>query len=146
MSERMTRQLALDALSMAVRARTPPVGLLHHSDRGSQYASGDYRAALVAAEHAVQHERQGQLLGQRRGRRLLLHTLKAELVHKGRLGNQRLSTGSGNVSLPFHILMSTTFTLPATISGIFLACTFCRAVADSDEQTVPGAQISPRPR
>ena len=40
--------LALDALHAALKARKPPPGLLHHSDRGSPYASGDYRAKLRA--------------------------------------------------------------------------------------------------
>jgi putative transposase len=40
--------LALAALHMAVTHRRPPAGLLHHSDRGSQYASAAYRAALAA--------------------------------------------------------------------------------------------------
>jgi putative transposase len=41
--------LATRALRMALQHRRPPKGLLHHSDRGSQYASGDYRALLAAA-------------------------------------------------------------------------------------------------
>jgi transposase InsO family protein len=40
------RHLALDALAMAVQARRPKPGLIHHSDRGVQYASGDYQKAL----------------------------------------------------------------------------------------------------
>jgi putative transposase len=40
------RALALIALSSAVRARRPRPGLVHHSDRGSPYASDDYREAL----------------------------------------------------------------------------------------------------
>jgi len=36
MSESITRQLTLDALEAALGQRTPPPGLLHHSDRGSQ--------------------------------------------------------------------------------------------------------------
>jgi len=38
--------LALDALRGALKLRRPPQGLLHHSDRGSPYASADYRAEL----------------------------------------------------------------------------------------------------
>jgi transposase InsO family protein len=52
MSEQITRTLALDALTMALSRRQPPRGLIHHSDRGSQYASGDYRRRL-AANHVV---------------------------------------------------------------------------------------------
>jgi transposase InsO family protein len=40
------RWLALDALHAATKSRRPPPGLVHHSDRGSPYASDDYRAAL----------------------------------------------------------------------------------------------------
>jgi len=40
------RQLALDALTRATSTRKPTAGLIHHSDRGSVYASGDYRDAL----------------------------------------------------------------------------------------------------
>jgi transposase InsO family protein len=46
MSAQITRQLALDALTMGLAQRQPDRGLLHHSDRGSQYASGDYRQLL----------------------------------------------------------------------------------------------------
>ena len=45
-SSRMTRQLAIDAIQMAIGRRNPEKGLLHHSDRGSQYASGDYQKIL----------------------------------------------------------------------------------------------------
>lgn len=45
-SERLDRFLPLSALSMAVSNRRPPAGLLHHSDRGCQYASWEYRRAL----------------------------------------------------------------------------------------------------
>lgn len=47
MSDRITRQLTLDALGLALARRRPPRGLLHHSDRGSQYASGDYQTQLT---------------------------------------------------------------------------------------------------
>ena len=41
--------LCLDALKMALDHRTSVEGLLHHSDRGVQYASDRYRKALAAA-------------------------------------------------------------------------------------------------
>ena len=40
--------LTRDALTMALATRQPAPGVLHHTDRGSQYAAGDYRALLVA--------------------------------------------------------------------------------------------------
>lgn len=45
-SQRIDRTLVLDTLSMAVGRRDPQPGLIHHSDRGSQYASNDYQKAL----------------------------------------------------------------------------------------------------
>lgn len=45
-SSRMTRQLTLDALQMALDRQSPEKGLVHHTDRGSQYASGDYQKVL----------------------------------------------------------------------------------------------------
>ena len=47
MSDRIDTALCLTALAMAVQTRRPPAGLVHHSDRGSQYASHAYRAALT---------------------------------------------------------------------------------------------------
>ena len=46
MGARMTRELVLDALEKAYKRRKPEPGLIHHSDRGSQYASHEYRAKL----------------------------------------------------------------------------------------------------
>lgn len=46
MSHRITRDLVLKALLMALWRRNPDDELLHHSDRGSQYASGDFQALL----------------------------------------------------------------------------------------------------
>ena len=45
-SENNDRHLALEALRRAVYVRRPPRGLIHHSDRGSPYASDDYLMAL----------------------------------------------------------------------------------------------------
>jgi putative transposase len=42
-SDRMKRGLAMDALQHAIDLRKPLPGLIHHSDRGSQYCSADYR-------------------------------------------------------------------------------------------------------
>lgn len=42
-SDRMKRGLEMNALQRAIVLRRPPRGLVHHSDRGSQYCSADYR-------------------------------------------------------------------------------------------------------
>lgn len=47
-SDRLKRDLALAALRRAITLRKPPPGLVHHSDRGSQYCSHDYRRLLKA--------------------------------------------------------------------------------------------------
>lgn len=49
LSEEMTEELVLSALRGAVRSRQPPVGLIHHSDRGGQYAGNKYRGLLRRA-------------------------------------------------------------------------------------------------
>lgn len=46
-SRRIDTQLALAALNAAVRSRHPAPGCIHHTDRGCQYASESYRAALA---------------------------------------------------------------------------------------------------
>ena len=46
MSERLKSVLCEEALKMAIRSRRLPMGLIHHSDRGVQYACGDYRSPL----------------------------------------------------------------------------------------------------
>ena len=51
MDKRMTRQLVIDALTMAVQRRRPPSGVIFHSDRGSQYASADFQSML--AKHGM---------------------------------------------------------------------------------------------
>jgi len=48
MRETLDAELALAALRMALATRRPAPGLVHHSDRGSQYASADYQALLTA--------------------------------------------------------------------------------------------------
>lgn len=44
---RMTADIVTDALTMAWFRKKPAAGLMHHSDRGSQYASREYRQHLM---------------------------------------------------------------------------------------------------
>ena len=46
MGERMTRNLVSDSLMRAIEAKRPAMGLMHHSDRGSQYCAIEYRKLL----------------------------------------------------------------------------------------------------
>jgi putative transposase len=53
------RDLAIAALQAALADRRPPPGLVHHSDRGSQYASDEYRALLHAHQVTGSMSRKG---------------------------------------------------------------------------------------
>jgi transposase InsO family protein len=55
----LAAELVLAALAMALRHRRPPAGLLYHSDRGVQYACGDFRAALADARLIASMSRKG---------------------------------------------------------------------------------------
>lgn len=59
MSASMPQELTLQALYMALGWRDPPDGLVHHSDRGSQYAAHDYRGTLAARGITVSMSRKG---------------------------------------------------------------------------------------
>ncbi len=59
MSHEPTRAVVLDALRQALDRRPRRSGLTHHSDRGSQYASQDYRALLGAEGIACSMSRRG---------------------------------------------------------------------------------------
>ena len=59
MSKRMTHELTLEALNRAVRYARPEPGLLHHSDRGSQYCASRYRERLDALGMQVSMSRRG---------------------------------------------------------------------------------------
>jgi transposase InsO family protein len=58
-SRNVDRHLALAALDMALARRQPGGGLVHHSDRGSTYASEDYRKALEAGRIECSMSRKG---------------------------------------------------------------------------------------
>lgn len=83
MQETMERRLVLSALEMALGTRRPPPGLLHHSDRGSQYASGDYQDRLRQAGCACSMSRKGNCWDNAPVESFF-STLKMELVHERR--------------------------------------------------------------
>ena len=55
----MATCLVTSALHMAIGQRQPKAGLLHHSDRGSQYASAEYQRQLLAAKMVCSMSRKG---------------------------------------------------------------------------------------
>lgn len=83
MGRQIDRQLVMDAFTMALKRRSPDTGLLHHSDRGSQYASADFQSLLVA--HGVQcsMSRKGNCWDNAVAESFF-HTLKVELVYHRR--------------------------------------------------------------
>lgn len=56
------RHVTLKALDMALRRRCPGAGLLHHSDQGGTYASGDYQAVLDKRGITCSMSRRGNCL------------------------------------------------------------------------------------
>jgi putative transposase len=80
MNERISRHLTLDALGMALARRRPPPGLLHHSDRGSQYVSGGYQTALGRQGIVGSMSRRGDCWDNAVAESFFA-TLKVELVH-----------------------------------------------------------------
>ena len=83
LSERLEPGIALGALKMALQDRQPPQGLLHHSDRGSQYASHEYQQLL--AVHGIQSSmsRKGNCWDNAVAESFFA-TLKVELVRQSR--------------------------------------------------------------
>ena len=55
----MAESLVLTALQQAIRQRQPAPGLLHHTDRGGQYAGSEYRAVLARADMRQSMSRAG---------------------------------------------------------------------------------------
>lgn len=76
----MTTDLVSRALQRAVAVRRPAPGLIHHSDRGSQYCSHDYQALLCRSEMKVSMSRQGNCYDNA-PIESFWGTLKNELVH-----------------------------------------------------------------
>jgi putative transposase len=77
----MSTSLPLRALDMAIRRRRPRPGLLHHSDRGCQYTSSEYRAALAELGVEVSMSRKGNCWDNAVAESFFA-TLKTELIHR----------------------------------------------------------------
>jgi transposase InsO family protein len=78
-----TTRLTLAALQSAVKKRRPTAGLLHHSDRGCQYTSAEYRQRLEAFGITVSMSRTGNCWDNAVAESFFA-TLKNELVHRRR--------------------------------------------------------------
>jgi transposase InsO family protein len=91
MAEHMRVDLVLTALQAALGHRLPAAsGLVFHSDRGSQYASGDYRAALQTAGISCSMSRTGNCWDNAVAESFF-GTLKTELIHSQRFTTQEVA-------------------------------------------------------
>ncbi len=79
-SRSMDARIAVAALKAAVRSRNPPAGCIHHSDRGSQYASEVYRELLTAHGLAGSMSRRGNPYDNAKAESFM-KTLKVEAVY-----------------------------------------------------------------
>jgi len=87
MDSTLEQSLVSRALEMAVEQRQPPPGLLHHSDRGSQYASHRYQAQLQRQGIVCSMSRKGNCWDNAPVESFFA-TLKKELVHRQRYGTR----------------------------------------------------------
>jgi len=83
MSNRITGDLTQNALNQAIGRRNPSAGLIHHSDRGSQYASGDYQILLQKNEMIPSMSRKGDCWDNAVAESFF-HTLKVEKINRFR--------------------------------------------------------------
>ena len=80
MADHLRAELCLDALAMAVLRRKPHPGVLHHSDRGVQYACGEYRRRLEEYGMVCSMSRKGNCYDNA-AMESFMGTLKTELVY-----------------------------------------------------------------
>jgi transposase InsO family protein len=93
MKDRLTLPLALEALQMAVMRQHPGPGLVHHSDRGCQYAARDYQAALRRFGMVPSMSRRGQCWDNAL-MESFFHTLKTEHVYHERFATRQQAKNS----------------------------------------------------
>src|ERR1700676_3380442 len=80
MADHLRAELPLTALAMAISVQRPGAGLIHHSDRGVQYASADYCKVLQSAGLRASMSRRADCYDNA-PMESYFHTLKTELVH-----------------------------------------------------------------
>jgi putative transposase len=79
MASTLHATIVIDSLRMAIEQRGPAAGIVHHSDRGVQYACADFRAELDAHGFVASMSRKGNCYDNA-AKESFYHTLKAELV------------------------------------------------------------------
>lgn len=91
MGSSLETALPLAALCMALHQRRPGAGLLHHSDRGCQYASAAYRALLAAHGCLASMSRPGNCYDNA-AMEAFWNTLKHELIYRRRFATRAEAT------------------------------------------------------
>ncbi len=91
MADRITKNLVSQSLSRAVAAKRPDKGLIHHSDRGSQYCAYDYRKLLAQFGMKASMSRKGNCYDNA-PMESFWGTLKSELVHHRRYRTRQEAT------------------------------------------------------
>lgn len=87
MADHMRASLVMDALKMAAARRDPPAGLMLHSDRGVQYACGEFRSLLEQLGAVASMSRRGEC-HDNAPKESFWSTLKNELVHHERFATR----------------------------------------------------------
>lgn len=87
-STRLTQDLALTALRMALTHRCPPAGLIHHSDRGSQYTSQAYCRLLARYRIRMSMSKSGSCFDNAVAESFF-STLKCEWLHRQHFTTRR---------------------------------------------------------
>ena len=90
MDTHIRTELVVDALEMAVWRRKPGAGLIHHSDRGSQYTALSFGRRLQEASIVPSMGRTGTALDNAMAESFIA-TLKTELVHRRRFPDREVA-------------------------------------------------------
>ena len=93
MNDRLTKELALNALKMALCHHPPDQGVIHHSDRGSQYASHEYQKLLKNNGLICSMSRKGNCWDNA-PMESFFHTLKTEWVFRFKYKTRREAKAS----------------------------------------------------
>lgn len=88
MSESNDTTLTLNALDMALNSRKPPKGLVHHSDRGSNYTAKSYRKSLAKRGVQCSMSRKGNCWDNAVAESFFA-TIKKELIHRHNFKTRR---------------------------------------------------------
>jgi transposase InsO family protein len=91
MCDHLRAELPLAALRMAISVQRPGAGLIHHSDRGVQYASAEYRQVMQSAGLRASMSRKGDCYDNA-PMESFFHTLKTELVYHRRYATRAEAT------------------------------------------------------